>query len=290
MAKPRTAFASYMMDRAQDLNDFVAAPERRYLVANRFAALCASDTVCGTISWGAHQVADIEQINSAMDAFTDQRRPPQRILADAQLVTTTSPLTYRAIVQYLVSRRERLRRGIAQWAIVRPRDFPGAVVTGICATIPMPYPVRVFDDLDEASDWLGISADDDFLVLARQLRERAFPDPLLTRLRLLLCEQIGIDLARAARLFHLSPRTLQRRLSVQRTSFQAESASARLTIAESLMLTTTMNLTAIALELGYSSLQHFIVHFRRVYGETPRRWLEQQHSNPRRLSRRQSSG
>jgi AraC-like DNA-binding protein len=72
-----------------------------------------------------------------------------------------------------------------------------------------------------------------------------------------------------ARDLALSPRTLQRRLAEQKTSFAAEVQLARIEAAGRLLLHSNLTVIEIALELGFRSPQHFATLFRKHMGVTP---------------------
>ncbi len=73
----------------------------------------------------------------------------------------------------------------------------------------------------------------------------------------------------------MSERTLQRRLKEEDTSFQAELNNVQMRTAQQLLLETDMKLTAVAVEVGCASLQHFSSLFRKLVGESPSTWREQ---------------
>jgi AraC-like DNA-binding protein len=66
--------------------------------------------------------------------------------------------------------------------------------------------------------------------------------------------------------------TLEKRLEDAGTTFQSELRGARVREAQRLLLSTARSTTAIAQELGFPSLQHFTVEFRKVTGEAPGAW------------------
>ena len=134
----------------------------------------------------------------------------------------------------------------------------------------------MFDAFEPALAWLGFGASS-YASALYPLRERDADDALLRRLHQLLTdERFTLRLGQAARQLGMSERTLQRKLNAARTTFQAESARAKLAMAKTLMLSGAHNLTAIALELGFGSLQHFSTRFRASHGVPPSRWLQTQ--------------
>jgi AraC-like DNA-binding protein len=98
-------------------------------------------------------------------------------------------------------------------------------------------------------------------------------DDALLALRELLSQ--GADraaLRAAAAQLGLTIPALERRLEVAGTSFQSELRGARVREAQRLLLSTIRSTTAIAQELGFPSLQHFTVEFRKLTGEAPGSW------------------
>jgi AraC-like DNA-binding protein len=101
----------------------------------------------------------------------------------------------------------------------------------------------------------------------------AAPDDALRVLRELLSQ--GADraaLRSAAAQLGLTIPALEQRLSDAGTSFQSELRGARVREAQRLLLSTVRSTTAIARQLGFPSLQHFTVEFRKLTGEPPGSW------------------
>jgi AraC-like DNA-binding protein len=98
-------------------------------------------------------------------------------------------------------------------------------------------------------------------------------DDALRVLRELLSQ--GADraaLRAAAAQLGLTIPALERHLESAGTSFQSELRGARVREAQRLLLSTMRSTTAIAQELGFPSLQHFTVEFRKLTGEAPGSW------------------
>jgi AraC-like DNA-binding protein len=98
-------------------------------------------------------------------------------------------------------------------------------------------------------------------------------DDALRALRELLAQ--GADrgaLRAAAAQLGVSIPALEQRLSAAGTSFKNELRQARVKEAQRLLLSTVHTTTAIATQLGFPSLQHFTVEFRKLTGEAPGSW------------------
>jgi AraC-like DNA-binding protein len=81
-----------------------------------------------------------------------------------------------------------------------------------------------------------------------------------------------INLSSIAQLLELHPRTLNRRLSAEGTTFNALLAETRYTIAQQLLRDTELNISDIALILGYAESASFNHAFRRWSGSTAKVW------------------
>lgn len=84
------------------------------------------------------------------------------------------------------------------------------------------------------------------------------------------------SLAALAKAHHTSPRSLQRRLSEQGTSFQALLDNTRQHLAERHLMDAKLDLAEIALLLGYSEQSAFTRAFRAWTGLAPAQWRRQQ--------------
>jgi AraC-like DNA-binding protein len=82
----------------------------------------------------------------------------------------------------------------------------------------------------------------------------------------------GIDLQRIAQLFELHPRTLNRRLRVEGTTFNALLAETRYDIARQLLRDTHLQAADIAFILGYAETASFNHAFRRWSGTNATEW------------------
>lgn len=98
--------------------------------------------------------------------------------------------------------------------------------------------------------------------------------------RLLLQRQNGFpSLQVAARLFHMTPRTLHRRLVAEGTSFRAQLESVRHTLALEHLKSGRFCMEEVAYRLGYSDLSNFRRAFRRWEGAPPSAYRERAHDN-----------
>jgi AraC-like DNA-binding protein len=82
------------------------------------------------------------------------------------------------------------------------------------------------------------------------------------------------DLAQIAKAVHMSPRTIQRRLKEQKTSFQDVLDSVRRDLAEGHMKNARLTLGDVAYLLGFSEISAFTRAFKRWTGMTPTAWRD----------------
>jgi AraC-like DNA-binding protein len=148
-----------------------------------------------------------------------------------------------------------------------------AVTSGFFRVAEAPYPVSSFDELAAALEWLGIDASVAGPELLESAREGAMTVPPLVRdLRAWLESNPGeATVEKAARALGVATRSLQRRLRDEATSFQQESRSALVRVAQRMLREPACPITRIALELGLTPA-HFSAHFRRETGMSPTEW------------------
>jgi AraC-like DNA-binding protein len=152
--------------------------------------------------------------------------------------------------------RTRLRFGADHAGIV----FPAAdLARPLAGADPSAY-VLALRKLSDMEAWTDAG------LLTNQVRR------LLHRLFISGSGPEGIDLRRIARLFALHPRTLNRRLRAEGTTFNALLAETRYAIARQLLRDTRLQTRDIAFILGYAASASFDLAFRRWSGTTATAW------------------
>ncbi|HMJ11872.1 MAG TPA: helix-turn-helix domain-containing protein, partial [Polyangiaceae bacterium] len=217
---------------------------------------------------------DIEQLTQLMDAVLPPHGGPHVSLVDTRRLTHVDPGAFSVMARYFEERRAAFSSVIRRQALVRPVGLAGAVVAGFYQVIAPSFPVSIFESLDEALSWLAPHGSQALQLALNELhgcaREK---EPLLDAVRSLLERtHARLSLSAAARELGMSQRTLQRRLCAVDTTFQDELLQARVRAGQALMLASEDNLTAIALEVGCASLQHYSALFRRLTGVSPSTW------------------
>ena len=267
------------MRRAADSREFVATPVGRYVAGRTFALWTADPTLCGSVVWGRLDDAGIARALESFDSlFSPEMAARCDLLTDASRLEGIDASAFQRFAGYVAGRLPEIAARIARHAIVRPAGVPGALVAGFYEVSGRPpYPMQLFTTTVEALEWLGRT---DARTLASELgaivtTESAAADEL-RKLHDLLATRLGVPLSAAARAIGVSTRSLQRRLHEAGTSFRAEVDAARIRAARALLAETDRKITAIALDVGCTTLQHFSALFRRLTGETPSGWRARQ--------------
>jgi AraC-like DNA-binding protein len=177
-------------------------------------------------------------------------------------------------------REKAFSTSVLKQALVRPEGVVGAVVGGFYTLLSGAYPSKAFSDPAAALAWLGHPEPLAAPLLAKLndvVAEATGQSPLLRELHQAMRVKLpDVNLSDVARELGMSERTLQRRLKEAGTSFQAELNAVQVRMAQGLLLETDMKLTAVAVEVGCASLQHFSSLFRKLVGEPPSTWKERQ--------------
>jgi AraC-like DNA-binding protein len=152
-------------------------------------------------------------------------------LIDATDLTEAAPSTFGHYRAYVDAYAEELRRDVPRAAIARPGGLLlGALAEGFFRLVPMPYDVAVFADVHAAANWLGAPHAASLVARVRAIRRE---DGIAVRLRQVFRERlrfVGIEDGAAA--LGLSPRSLQRRLKAEGTTFRRELDRARVEAAQ----------------------------------------------------------
>jgi AraC-like DNA-binding protein len=259
------------MRRAPDLEDFRRDPTGRYLAGRTWIHFGARSDLFGIVFFGRPDRADIEALVRSLMVELGARVAPHRSLVDARLLTGVDAGAFALLHAYVREYKRELKERVERLALVRPEGMEGALVAGFYGVLEPPYPVEVFGDAAAAVKWLG-----DSLTIVSELAAlvgaAAGVAPEVGALRARLSARLDLSIEEAGRALGLSERTLQRRLGDAGTTFQKEVARARLAEAERRMLDTDDPLTAVALDAGFASLQHFSQAFRKATGESPSAW------------------
>lgn len=255
---------------ADGVDAFFAAPEGTYVGGRSWVYACTDARLFAQIYRGMPAAADVEPLLALWQVELRAETPPHASYVDASLLTGMDPGWFELMRAELERNRAALAEKIERQALVRPPGVAGALVAGFYEVLTPSYPVQVFESAVDALGWLGhAQSRGEIAALVQQGRS----EPLVEQLRRYIAGAlVGATLATAARDAGVSPRTFQRRLREAGTSFQTELQTGRIDAAKALMADGDAKLTAIALEVGCSSLQHFSGLFRQLTGVSPSEW------------------
>lgn len=257
---------------APSLASYAAAPSGRFWAGGSFAAWCATPGLFGFSLWGRPTAGELERLVGALRVELGPHAALHLSLVDASLVDQVEPAAFEVLQRYVVEHRDALGQRVKKLALVRPGGLPGAVVAGFFSVLAAPYPTHTVTDVPAGLAWLGAEARWAGALEALRAEASGIP-PLLAQLRAALASSArDVSVSAVARQLGLSQRTLQRRLGELGTSYQKEALAHRLRTARAALSTGDAPITAIALEAGFSTPQHFSVAFRKDCGLTPSEW------------------
>lgn len=263
---------------ARTEEEFFADPAGRYVVGDSYVYWCRAPGFYGSAAWGRPDEAQVRRLVGLWEmSLRPDGADARASLVDLRGVEGVDPHAYQPAADFFRAHDLAARTHVTRQAIVRPAGFAGALVAGFREVVATPYAARVFADAAEALAWLGRPAPADELAWLDALYDTVRGSGvLLASLReVLLRDLTAVSLAEAAAALRLSARTLQRRLSDAETTFQAEVDAARVAAAQALLLRDGAKVTAVAVEVGCASSQHFSTLFRRVTGLSPSDWRAQ---------------
>jgi AraC-like DNA-binding protein len=243
------------------------------LVGRTWIYFCASPALYGFIMFGESDDLDLRDICQIIERELEEATVHAAYL-DAKRLEGLKPAALVRLGETFTRRREAMKKSITRVAMVQPPAFLGALFAGLHVVLPRPVPSRRFSTAADALAWL--KWDDHSLVsrLDQLVLAVTGTSAVLSSLRKVLEERPGqVALNEAARIVGLSPRSLQRHLKEAGRSFRSEAAEAQIRVAQRLLTDTEEKLVTVATRIG-SSPQHFSALFRKVSGESPRRWRE----------------
>lgn len=270
-AKPSLPVTAFLA--ASQLSDFDGR-ERRYVLRKSFCYWQDRTRANGTFLWGKPSERDIAEMEPFWSCCVGKPHFDGRaVFIDARDVEAVDALGFKRLLSYLISMREALG-GVGSTTMVHGGGMVGVVTAGILNVVAPSYPVRAVGapQLREAFGHAGVpDLYDD--VEALRLRLGYAPEIVLS-VRSVLQRLPDATIDDIADALGLSARTLQRRLDSAGTTLRQERQAHVMRRAEELLAATTLDLEAVAGQLGLSSASHLVTYFRRVHGTTPGEWRE----------------
>jgi AraC-like DNA-binding protein len=253
-------------------DSLLRAPLGAYFAGRHLLVWCVDETLLGVTLWGRPAPEDVSRLLELLD-FPHHPALARgcNVVFDASRVEAIDPEVFEAYLTGLARRRVALSERVRRQALIRPPGLVGAIVGGVGFVLDAPTPWSVFTCLEPALVWLARS---DATSLAEMLDELACTfcqrEPVVGLLRAMLrALPYRVRLDEAGRRLGLAPRSLQRLLRANGTSFRAEVDRERLALAGRLLVESDDKLEAIARRIGCCSAAHLSAFYRRHTGITP---------------------
>lgn len=266
------------MRAAADIEAFARDPVGAYVAGDGWIHWCWQPALFGVVLWDRPNGDAVRELIRCLQVELRPEIAPHHSLVDASRVAGIDPDAFALLACYVRDHHSPLADKVTRLALVRPDGLVGAVTAGFFEVLDSPYPVAVFAHARAGLAWLDHRASPALLdELERAHREHTGVSALVASLRAVLADNLrDIDIAAAATALGLSPRSLQRHLQQDGTTFQRELGTARIREAQRLLVDTDAPPGRIALDVGFASVQHFSTQFRRATGMTPSDWRTSQ--------------
>ena len=250
---------------------FAEGDEARCYFGRHFAFWAIDRELGGHCAWGFPDREDAEQYVAVLETALERpERRPRVLLVDWSHLAGVTQGSFECLREYFARNSARI---VPASAMVPPSNMLGAMVAGFYDFATRHQRPPMFASLAEACEQVGRADAIEALVAFERLRvQHVEGNAVVDRLRELLAGDEPPDsLTTAAQTLGQPTRTLQHRLRRAGTSFRTEHHRARLRRACTLVAGG-VKLTAVALEVGFSSSQHFATWFKRHTGSTPAQW------------------
>lgn len=257
-----------MVRRAIDLPGFLAAPAGAFLSGDSFAFYNLG-TVCGWRVWGRPSRDEALQLVTCIATAYAAGSPPYFSLVDLRKLEGVDAAGFEVLLDFVKSKKEQMATQLVRQAVVRPAGLLGALSSGFYVLLEPSHRVQVFDAMDAAVRWLE-PPDSNAIATLVAAFEAETTVSLVSGLRRWFATNLHEPApADAAKALNVSLRTMQRRLTTEKTSFAAELRLARVEAAQRLLADSDLKLAAVALDAGFPSSQQLATSFKEVTGLTP---------------------
>lgn len=259
--------------RANSTDAFIASPVGRYLRGRTHLVWCHDRRLLGSAHWGRAAEADLVRLGKALEVVNaGALARPLDVVTDARHVESTpSVVNYARSIGHLSERMEAYGKLLRRHAVIHGTGLAGSVVAGSLPLLSPRHEWRLFTDAREAWAWLENPAAEAARREVDGLLEEVIsaPPPVAAVRDYLAQRGTTATLVDTARALGVSARALQRSLAGESTSFRSELSRARSQAAVRLVLESDLKLSAVARQLGFSSLGAFSRHYLRHTGELP---------------------
>jgi AraC-like DNA-binding protein len=255
---------------ARTIEEFVADPVGAYTVGRTHLVWCWSPSLVGTAHWGQPTDADAAELVKRLEVSMQ----PALDGGFSVLMDTHESFdlpAFGVVAAYCKTRLEAWSTRIRKHAVLVPEGVAAVFVAALMPLVGTSHPLRFFSSLAEGLEWLErpelLEVLDEIGPVVDEARGTS---SLLRSLRQHLEGGLaGATLEAAAQALGLSPRTFQRELQREGTSFTAELMQARLRTARVLLEHSDEKIDAVARQVGAASSSQLSELFRRELGETP---------------------
>jgi AraC-like DNA-binding protein len=264
--------------RAKNADRYFLDPFSQFCLGRCFVAAAFAPDIFCLIGWGKIERADFQELSRLLGSPELCRHPRRRQFVCHEAIEGASTSALLGFFEF-VRTHPHYQTGVAREAVSRSSGLVGMIAEGFYRTTPLPFPARAFQSRDEALEWLAPDvAPGPVLDELQRLTGlyRSTTEPVLGLVRSLIVQlNFRCDLHEVARRAGISARTLQRRLQVSGTHFEAELSSLRMKAARDRLGELRPPVKAIAADLGYASTSAFVAAFKRAEGQTPEEWRAQ---------------
>jgi AraC-like DNA-binding protein len=248
---------------------FERDPYGGYVAGDTWLYFAHSPALFGIALWGSPSSADMAALVRLLTR--ELARPPHAALVDASGLLEIRPDSFAELVDYFVNHHDRLARVVREAAVVMPLGMHRATVAGFFAVAPRPFPLTWWEAMDKAIQHLGFGVPGN---VARDIAEavtslRTTRNIVTRSVELLRGGLADTTISGLAAGLDVSVRSLQRALASAGSSYSDLRRQVQLEQARLRLESSDDPVTIIALDVGFSTSQHFSAAFRKTYGCTP---------------------
>ena len=249
------------------VQNFVRRPESSAVLGNGWLFYCFDAGLVGLAAWGVPTMEDYHLLEPCLDRVLDKAMPPHVSILDIRKLGRLGNDVFVALARYGEKQHDAAKQKVRRQIVLPPVGYTRALLVGWRELVKPPYEVVFVDSEDEAAR----AADRPDAVALFASLASLIETPLSAQVARVLDEGPA-DIGSVARKLAVAPRTLQRRLAAEGTSFAQLSRRTMVERAKELLANTEDKLEVIARRVGYPSASHFTTSFRRATGMTPSAW------------------
>lgn len=263
-----------MIETPYDL--FLRSPVGRFTLTGSSLVWCSSASLCGAFFWGRPDEAETLEILRIFDQYEHAMAIPFDLILDVREVEAVDPGSLKVLFAWVVKHQAALRQRIRMQASVIRAGPVGFLFAGLLPSLGRTHRFRAFTDPAEAFRVIAGDAGREVALEVSEIAARARAVPReLQLVRALLAARVDATLDQAATQLGVSPRSLQRILTRQGTTFHDEVVAARLALAQKILLTSDQKVAGVGARVGISE-RALTLLFKAETGLTPAEWRKRQ--------------